>query len=192
MDFTGDYYSHLPVNAIVPGLPQGTNGKIVAGKLSIELPEIWELSAWHKVSDRWDLHYGFTYSGWNKFTELRGVRRDNGDILFYKNEGFKNNIRVSMGTTYHYTDDVTLRAGIAYDDSRIPENNHSISIPDQDRYWLTTGTTMNLNRATSFDIGVAYMMGKKISFTEKVNQSDYNFDVKGKAWLYAFNINYIF
>lgn len=192
LDFDGNYYSQLPATINLPGLPQGTNGKTIAGTLSLELPDIWEFSAWHKLADKWAIHYGFTYSGWRKFTELRAIKKDDGELLFQKNEGFKNNIRMSLGTTYQYTNDITLRAGVAYDDSRVPEKNHSISIPDQDRYWITTGTTVKLNPATSVDLGVGYMTGKKTTFKENAGNNEYSFEVKGKAWLYALNVNYIF
>ncbi len=55
----------------------------------------------------------------------------NGQTLFYKEEGFKDAYRVALGTTYYYDDNWTFRTGIAFDDSPVPANNRSISIPDQ-------------------------------------------------------------
>ena len=33
-----------------------------------------------------------------------------------------------------------------FDDSPVPANNRSISIPDQDRLWLSAGTTYAFNK----------------------------------------------
>ena len=82
----------------------------------------------------------------------------------------------------------TLRAGIAYDDSPVPASHRSISIPDQDRLWLSTGATYAFNKDASVDVGVSYMHGQKVKFQE----GPYTFSSEGKAWLYGANFNYAF
>ncbi|PCO11978.1 hypothetical protein CP989_24460, partial [Enterobacter hormaechei] len=64
-------------------------------------------------------------------------------------EGFKDAYRLALGTTYYYDDNWTFRTGIAFDDSPVPANNRSISIPDQDRLWLSAGTTYAFNKDAS-------------------------------------------
>lgn len=191
LDFKGDYRSALPSGLNVPGLPKGTDGKTITGYLDLELPEIWEISAWHRVAPKWAVHYGFTYTGWNSFEELRGLNSQ-GDVVFHKDEGFKNNIRMSLGTTYDYSNDLTLRAGIAFDDSAAPPSSRSISIPDQDRLWLSAGTTYRLTPAATVDLGLAYMHGQNVTFSEKAGAATYEFNAKGTAWMYGANLNYTF
>lgn len=186
IDFKGDFHNQLPVNM------GGTDGVTIPGKLSLKLPDIWELSAYHRVAPQWAVHYSVAYTGWNSFKELVGTGED-GKQLFYKEEGFKNNIFVSIGSTYDYNKDWTFRAGLAYDKSAAPSNHRSISIPDQNRYWITTGTTYHLSSDASVDIGVAYMRGKQVNFTEKVpTGGDYKFNAKGSALLFGINTNYSF
>lgn len=62
--------------------------------------------------------------------ELKAKGSD-GQTLFYKEEGFKDSYRIALGTTYYYDDTRTFRSGIAYDDSPVPADRRSISIPDQ-------------------------------------------------------------
>lgn len=186
INFKGDFHNQLPVNK------GGTGGVTIPGKLSLELPDIWELSAYHRVAPQWAVHYGLTYTGWNSFKELVGTGED-GKQLFYKEEGFKNNVRVAVGSTYDYNNNWTFRAGLAYDKSAAPANHHSISIPDQDRYWLTTGTTYHWSSDASVDFGIAYMRGKQVNFTEKVpTGGNYKFNAKGSALLFGVNTNYSF
>ncbi|MBD9250448.1 MAG: long-chain fatty acid transporter, partial [Cronobacter sakazakii] len=93
-----------------------------------------------------------------------------------------------LGTTYYMDDNWTFRTGIAFDDSPVPEQQRSISIPDQDRLWLSAGTTYAFNEDASVDAGVSYMHGQHVEFTE----GPYTFKSEGKAWLYGVNFNYRF
>lgn len=111
-----------------------------------------------------------------------------GQTLFYKEEGFKDAYRLALGTTYYYDDNWTFRTGIAFDDSPVPANNRSISIPDQDRLWLSAGTTYAFNKDASVDVGVSYMHGQHV----EIKEGPYTFRSEGTAWLYGANFNYRF
>ncbi|EPE1460657.1 long-chain fatty acid transporter FadL [Morganella morganii] len=184
----GDYTNDLPII--------GTNGQTVKGKLDLNLPDMWELSAYHRVAPKWAVHYTFAYTGWSEFKELKAVPKNNpgGKPLFEKHEGFENAYRVALGTTYYHDDNWTFRGGVAFDDSPVPAGNSSISIPDQDRIWFSLGSTYAFNKDASVDVGVAYMHGRKVNISEKAEPLPltYNFSSSGKAWLYGVNFNYSF
>ncbi len=145
IDFDGDYKSSLPsaYNQILGnfGLPMGTDGRTTGGSLTLNLPEMWELSGYNRVAAQWAVH-----------------------------------------------DNWTFRTGIAFDDSPVPADKRSISIPDQDRFWLSAGATYAFNKDASIDAGVSYMHGQKVTFQE----GPYEFSSEGKAWLYGMNFNYAF
>jgi len=191
IDFDGDYKSSLPsaYNPILSaaGLPYGTNGNTIPGSLTLNLPEMWEISGYNKVAPQWAVHYSLAYTSWSQFQELKATG-NNGQTLFEKHEGFKDAYRIALGTTYFYDDNWTFRTGIAFDDSPVPAQNRSISIPDQDRFWLSAGTTYAFNKDASVDVGVSYMHGQKVT----VKEGPYTFESVGKAWLYGANFNYRF
>ena len=191
IDFDGDYKSSLPsaYNQILGnfGLPMGTNGSTPGGSLSLHLPEMWELSGYNKVAPQWAIHYSLTYTSWSQFQELKATN-SKGDTLFYKDESFRDAYRIALGTTYYMDDNWTFRTGIAFDDSPVPADKRSISIPDQDRFWLSAGATYAFNKDASIDAGISYMHGQKVSFKE----GPYEFSSEGKAWLYGMNFNYAF
>lgn len=191
IDFDGDYKSSLPsaYNQILGnfGLPMGTNGQTTGGSLSLHLPEMWELSGYNKVAPQWAVHYSLTYTSWSQFQELKATN-SNGDTLFYKDESFRDAYRIALGTTYYMDDNWTFRTGIAFDDSPVPADKRSISIPDQDRFWLSAGATYAFNKDASIDAGISYMHGQKVNFKE----GPYEFSSEGKAWLYGMNFNYAF
>ncbi len=204
INFDGDYKSAIPT-ALNPvgsqfGLPYGTGGSTIPGSLSLHLPEMWELSGYHKVAPQWAVHYSLTYTGWSQFQELKATD-SRGQTLFYKDESYKDAYRLALGTSYFYDDNWTFRAGIAFDDSPVPANNRSISIPDQDRLWLSAGTSYAFNDHASVDIGVSYMHGQKVTIKEgndpvasakNGTPTAYTFNSEGKAWLYGASFNYKF
>ncbi len=183
IDFKGDYSGLNTLGASVPG------------SLTLNLPEMWELSAYQKVAPKWAVHYSLAYNTWSSFQELK-AKGNNGNVLFEKHEGFRDAYRIALGTTYYHDDNWTFRTGIAFDDSPVPADNRSISIPDQDRIWLSAGTTYAFNKDASVDLGISYMHGKEVKFKENVKPGsglpDYEFSAKGKAWLYGANFNYSF
>ncbi|PHM38328.1 long-chain fatty acid transporter FadL [Xenorhabdus innexi] len=196
----GDYSNELP-NIDFPSLKiAGLNGKTIKGTLDLNLPDMWEISGYNRVAPQWAIHYSFLYTGWNNFKELRGKAKNGGGDLFEKHEGFRNAYRISLGTTYYHDDNWTFRTGIAFDESPVPAQNRSISIPDQNRIWLSVGTTYAFNKDTSVDVGVSYMRGKKVHVSEKLPKevqkgpfgTSYEFDSKGTAWLAGVGLNYAF
>lgn len=196
----GDFTQNIP----------GLLDRSTKGKLDLNLPDVWEFSAYHRVAPKWAVHYTFAYTGWDTFKELKATDKGNGDVLFEKHEGFKNAYRVALGTTYYHDDNWTFRGGIAFDDSPVPASNRSISIPDQDRIWFSLGSTYAFNKDASVDVGVAYMHGRKVDISEPLMSKDqlaaiggklgnpnlqmpnYEFSSSGKAWLYGVNFNYSF
>ncbi|WP_437613789.1 long-chain fatty acid transporter FadL [Erwinia sp. V71] len=189
IDFEGDYRSDLPsaFNGLNDQLPFGTNGATIPGALTLNLPEMWEISGYHKVAPQWAVHYSMAYTSWSQFQELKATGSQ-GQTLFYKDESFKDAYRIALGTTYFYDDNWTFRGGIAFDDSPVPADKRSISIPDQDRLWLSLGASYALNEDASIDAGVSYMHGKHVT----VQEGDYTFESEGKAWLYGLGFNYKF
>ncbi|PHM63555.1 long-chain fatty acid transporter FadL [Xenorhabdus ishibashii] len=190
----GDYSNEMPA-----ALSDGLAGNTIKGTLDLNLPDMWELSGYNRVAPQWAIHYSLLYTGWSEFKELRGKSKDSGATLFHKHEGFRDAYRISLGTTYYYDNNWTFRTGIAFDESPVPAKNRSISIPDQDRFWFSLGTTYAFNKDASVDVGVSYMRGKKVHVSEKLKEDasapfdrPYEFDSKGTAWLYGINFNYSF
>ncbi|THA43062.1 porin, partial [Histophilus somni] len=105
--------------------------------------------------------------------------------------------RIALGATYDVNDKLTLRAGIAYDESA---DHPSASIPDTDRTWYSLGATYNFTPNLSVDVGFAHLRGKKQQFRETQNigkeiklvniSADYQ--STARANLYGLNLNYRF
>ncbi|AOV96362.1 long-chain fatty acid transporter [Edwardsiella hoshinae] len=197
LDFKGDYSSALPPSThLTPimgtifshlGLPAGSDGQIIPGKLSMTLPAMLEVSGYNRVAPQWAIHYSLAYTTWSQFKELKATNNAN-DTLFQKDEQFHDAYRMALGATYYYDDNWTFRGGVAFDATPVPADHRSISIPDQNRAWLSGGFSYAFNRDLSVDVGASYMHGSHVNFKE----GPYQFRSVGKAWLYGANVNYAF
>ncbi|HDR1007025.1 TPA: porin [Pasteurella multocida] len=192
INFKGQYSNQFPTSnmALVQGLSaQGitaTGGKEIPGTLHLPLPAYWEISGYHKMTDRFAMHYSYKYTQWSKFKELRAKGTD-GKTLFSKTEEFRDSSRIALGASYDVTDALTVRTGIAYDESAADEHN-TISIPDTDRTWFSVGATYHFTPNVSIDAGFAHLKGKKNTFKEE----GVPFTSKASANLYGLNVNYRF
>ncbi len=71
----------------------------------------------------------------------------------------------AIGGTYYLNNDWTLRAGYMYDTSA-QDSLTSVSVPDSDRQWLSTGFTYHVDTKSNIDFGFTYLMGKDVEVNE--------------------------
>lgn len=190
--FDGDFTSDIP-----------NNPKIGGGKLTLPLPAYWEIAGYHKVLPKFAVTYSIKRTEWSRFSELRAYR---GDMeLFKKKENFSDTTRIALGFIYDVNDALTLRTGIAHDETAVSKGYHSMSIPDTDRTWYTVGATYRFTPNLSLDAGFAYIKGRNLTFTETENILDIslngqrvlvpataNVSSKSSATLYGLGLNYRF
>ena len=183
LNFSGSYSNELP--AVIGGLA----GSNIPGAVELELPATLEFSGSHQLNDTLALHYSVLWTQWDSFESLEAYSGDMPEPVFAKEEDFKNAMRYALGADYKLNNGITLRAGIAYDKS--PADQHmSISIPDTNRLWLSTGLNYELSHDSSIDLGVAYLKGEKQNFTETDNLGGaWAFSSQGNALLLSAQYN---
>lgn len=142
-----------------------TDGDITAG---LSLPETVSLSLAQRVTDKLELLADVTWTNWSRFKELR-VKFDNvGQADNVTTTSWNDSYRYSLGGNYRYSDDVTLRLGVALDQSAVPDAQHRTPrIPDADRVWFAAGASWKLDAYNTIDFGYAYLRMKDA----KINHS---------------------
>lgn len=140
------------------------NGPVTA---DTTLPDSASLSLFHTLNDRWDLLADLTWTGWSDFDELRIVRT-NGALASLTEERWKDTWRFSLGANYRWNDTLTLRGGIAFDETPVPDAYRTARIPDEDRTWLSLGVQYRVSPKALLDVGYAHLFVKdaRINKTE--------------------------
>ncbi|MGO2477292.1 MAG: outer membrane protein transport protein [Pseudoalteromonas sp.] len=171
---------------LIPELP---------GSVDITLPAIAEFSGSHQLDEKLGLHYSILWTGWSSFESLEAkVSSPAGEFTgFDKTEDFSDAMRYSLGTDYQYSENLLLRAGVAFDESPVSQEHLSISIPDTDRFWFSFGGNYTINQNSDVDLGVSVLRGKTQNFTETDDSgAQWSFESKGHAVLLGAQYNYTF
>lgn len=161
--------------------------------LDVELPDTLEFSAYHELNDQWAIHGDVLWTGWSKFQEL-APKTGNPvvDNTVYVEENWSNAFRFSAGTTYKYSDDLTLRAGVAYDESPVTDANRTLRIPDADRIWASIGLTYKLNECYNLDFGYTHVFADDafVNFESLGgNERAFSGNVSGSVNLFALGVS---
>ncbi len=74
IDFKGNYSSDLPIaiNRFNLPIPTATGGATQSGYLTLNLPEMWEVSGYNRVAPQWAIHYSLAYTSWSQFPGIEG------------------------------------------------------------------------------------------------------------------------
>jgi long-chain fatty acid transport protein len=163
-DTKGDTsFTNVPaVFAAVPALAAATsNGDVT---LELETPASLSVSAVQRAGDRLELLADVTWTQWSKISSLP-IQRTSGpaagtalDTLTFN---FDDTWRVALGANWRLSGPLTLRAGVAFDQSPVPSaRERSVRLPDEDRYWLSLGLTWRPNALNRFDLGYTYVQIK--------------------------------
>ncbi|OOF68761.1 porin [Rodentibacter caecimuris] len=183
-------------------LPYGTQAYVGEGSLTLHLPDYLEVSGFHQLTDKFAMHYSYKYTRWSRLKNLHATYMDKGlrneGLAFHKDEEYNDTSRIALGATYDVNDKLTVRAGIAYDESAAPRTHVSASIPDTDRTWYSVGATYKFTPDLSVDLAFAHLRGKKLQFKETQSLADglatiqTNYSSRATANLYGLNLNYSF
>ncbi|MBV9362095.1 MAG: porin, partial [Betaproteobacteria bacterium] len=105
-----------------------------------------------------------TFTRWSKIQSLPLVRTSgtqNGATLDTFVFNFRDTWRVSLGGNYKLGGPWTLKAGVAYDQSPVPDAaTRSVRLPDEDRTWLSAGAVYQVSKNDKLDFGYSYIRVK--------------------------------
>jgi long-chain fatty acid transport protein len=153
-------FSGVPAPLLAnPLIAAGTSTGSVA--LDLETPATLSFSAAHRLNDRLELLGDITWTEWSRIDRLP-LRRTSGpaagttlDTLTFS---FDDTWRVAVGANYKWDGPWTLRAGVAFDQSPVPDaQTRSVRLPDNDRYWFSLGATYQMSRSGRIDVGYTFI-----------------------------------
>jgi len=126
-------------------------------KAKVSLPQNLSVSVKHNM-DEVTLLADVTWTGWSSFQELRIQYSNPFQPDSVTTEAWEDSFRFSIGADYKYSDKITLRTGIAYDETPIPDAEHRTPrIPGNDRTWLSFGLTYEMSPELIMDVGYSHL-----------------------------------
>jgi long-chain fatty acid transport protein len=147
-----------------------TGANVAAGtfsaKADAKLPDNILLSVTQMYGDKWQLLGDVQYTNWSTVDEIDVVDRGTGAVRDRLILDFDDSWRIALGVNYFLNERWTIKGGVAWDQSPVNDDNRTVRLPDNDRYWVSLGAKYKFARAAVIDIGYSHLF---------VQDSDINF-----------------
>ncbi|HEY7639848.1 MAG TPA: outer membrane protein transport protein [Steroidobacteraceae bacterium] len=134
-------------------------------RVDLKLPDSATLSLEHRFGEKYALLADAAWTGWSSIQELRIVR-DSGTTVSVTPERWKDTWRYALGATYAMNDRLTLRAGVAFDETPVPDATRTPRLPDTDRTWLALGARWQPSTALLMDFGYAHLFSDTVPLNQ--------------------------
>ena len=171
-------------------------------------PQMFSLSFFHQIDEKWALTADYSYTGWSSFDKLQIDFSNAGTKPAIVDEGLSNVSRYAVGADYKYSDGWTFRSGVALDISPVPDPTTASSttpndtnasrtarLPDGDRRWIAFGATWRITDHSQWDFGYAHLfLGKSLAYNQ-VNANGHDHIVgtfKADADIFGISYRYKF
>jgi len=139
----------------------------VAGSMELALPATAELASFHQLSERLAVHASVNWTDWSSFERLEAVVPSLSEpTQLVKQENWEDSYRFALGTTYQLNDTISMRAGVAYDQSAVSDANRTLTIPEMDRIWVSAGMGYRFNERFDMDFGFTYIFADESPVVE--------------------------
>ncbi|BCX48867.1 long-chain fatty acid transporter [Haloferula helveola] len=159
------------------------------GTVDLTLPDSFELSAYHEFNDRWAIHGDVVWTGWSDFDQLRPVVTGSPVQPPVTQENWTDAWRLSLGTTWKATERLTIRGGIAYDESPVEDHYRTLRIPDSDRIWLSLGISYRFHPCWTLDVAYTHLFIDSIRINETTASGTFSGVAGGDADLFALGLS---
>lgn len=139
------------------------------GSVTVDTPESISANTFHKLNDKVDLMADLTWTRHSRMDsiDIKFSQPGEGDLVI--KQGWRDTFKLSLGANYHYSDNLLLRSGIAWDQSPVKNDDlRHPALPDSDRYWLSFGANYKLSKQSSIDFAYSYVFFKNanINYTD--------------------------
>jgi long-chain fatty acid transport protein len=135
-------------------VPLAFFGAIEAG---LETPELVTIGLRHDFSDRFTFLAGVEWANWSRFKNLNVTSKATGATVAFVPQNWDDSWFFSLGGEYRVDERWTVRAGVAYEDSGVPDATRTPRLPDNDRYWVSVGASYKLLDWATANVGYSHV-----------------------------------
>lgn len=173
--YRSDIDHTLRGDADFSGVPSGNpTGRFLdtAVRSYATVPDTVSVSLWHNFTRSVAAAADVTWTNWSKFDELR-IKFDNpAETDAVTTQRWHDTLRYSLGGVY-LPGPWVFRAGVAYDESPVPDAAHRTPrIPDNDRTWVTGGVGYRFSDTMAIDLGYAHLFVRDAEINKAATGED--------------------
>ena len=207
---------NLPAIDLATGKLAANSQLTEASKVALTTPATAAFSLDQQLTKALSVQFSAAWTEWSAFESIDIVSADanpsislntqipanlnNPGQIGYIPEYWHNSWSFAAGATYVLQSDVTLKAGVAYDENPIAQSHKTARIPTDDRVWASVGANWQLTDKLSLDFAYGYLFTGDVSVNEReynvqdvpLYNSGYQGDYSNKSQLFAVGANYSF
>jgi long-chain fatty acid transport protein len=146
--------ARLRLDAAGIGAALGQSGGTSAAKANLTLPEIISFGLHQQLDDRWSIMAEAAWTRWSRYRVLRVQFEDEAVADRFTEEDWRDTWFLAGGTSIRVDSDWTLRCGVAWDQSPVPNRTRTPRTPANSGIMLALGATWqpspNLSLAAAF------------------------------------------
>jgi len=200
-DFEGDAkYSNISPALGPGGANLGIDDAAISDSLTF--PSVLTLSAEHDLNEKLTLGATAMRTGWSSLDEMRIKFQEGADgkaqsdsVLTF---GFEDQWFYSAGATYAVSDKLTVRSGVAVDNSPATDKYRSVRTPDGDRKWLSLGASYNLGQAGEITAAFTHVAIDDVSVVRDGSLAedsargklDADYELSANVLSFAYNVSF--
>lgn len=152
---------------------------------SINLPSVFSLGIGYKVTDKLLINLDLNFTGWSVYDSLNFEFPEYPALNNSNARKYKSSYAARIGAQYKSTDKLTIRLGIAYDQTPVKDGYVSPELPDANKFVLAGGLTYRVKRHLYLEGSV---MMENVSERKEISNVNTNFNGTYKSYLYIFGL----
>lgn len=159
----------IPANAeaVLSALDPNLTTHATGAKVELVTPEMLSLSGFHQINERWYVQADANWTNWSRFKSIDIELEDTGDVLSTP-QHWNDSWRVALGGGFKLNPEWTLRAGIAFEKTPIPDQTASIDFAFDDYKALSVGFSYEPSDTIVVDAGLQHTF----AFDRDISQGD--------------------
>ena len=156
-ELEGDADFDVPAN-VAPFLAVGAPGQYQDTGVTADLttPSISTLSVVYQATDRLALMGDASRTGWSSLREI-AIDFGNTQPTLAEEYAWRDTMFYSIGGEFAFNDRLTLRAGLAYDETPVADEHRTPRLPDEDRTWFSFGATYAMSDALEINAAFTHI-----------------------------------
>ena len=122
----------------------------------LSMPSSWTISATHQLDERWTVMADVHRTRWSEFKDvvLDFASPQATQVIAFD---YRDTLFGALGAEYLLRPDLTLRAGVAYDQTPVVAATREVRVPDVNRKWLSLGATWRANASLEWSAGYTHL-----------------------------------
>jgi long-chain fatty acid transport protein len=152
---------------VAPGVfvPLPNLNSVRPAAADVTTPNMLAVGVSYQMTPQWKLLADVKWTKWDTFKDITIVALDNNTVINSLPQNYENTWTVAGGAEYRFSDALTFRGGLQYDQTPTNDIDRSTRVPDGDRLWTAVGASYNMTSNLSLDLSYAHIFVK----SEEVN-----------------------